>query len=295
MSVPIYFTILLTFFTLQFNAQLLVEPVLGYSFGITPLPGLQAITTTNQNTSASTHRRTYLPIRLGEGLTSGLAFSLPLKNDVSLEVSGIYQFPTIFTQLWSDEITTDTSVILKTNVQSRSFSGIRTSLMLKLSKEQKKFSYGINAGLCFLVGGRFIDEKERLEIETMFGTSTSLEDTKTIRAYSGRIGVGATGSLDIEYKLNSRLSLPLHFGITTLSWSPARSVLTLSQSMGQDLLPSLSVADLETHYLSNYTTTTLTPTNIPSSSPIYKLPISSITISLGLRIRIGKVKATTDD
>lgn len=108
--------------------------------------------------------------------------------------------------------------------------------------------------------------------------------------FSGNTSFGFSGSIGVEYKLNTKFGFYAEFNIITQSWAPGKSVMTKSEWNGVDDLPSMTTSEKETIYVDSYTNEGLDDPSSPSKALKEYMPLSSIGMNVGVHFNFVRKK-----
>ncbi len=117
-----------------------------------------------------------------------------------------------------------------------------------------------------------------------------------ISNYSGRTSYGMQSALGVSYHMAHRMNIFLEFCVTMQTWDPASMEYTKYTNNGVNMLPGMTVSQIQTVYVANYNGHINYlhgyqpgfPPNAPTPEPLISIPFSSAGITIGIQFPFGK-------
>lgn len=273
--------VLATLFFSQANSQLYVEVGGGYGLAAAANGYTMQNSSTSFQTGSTSTMAAKSGISYGKGAQAFVVIGTMFNANVGAELGVSYLAGAKF-----KSTSTDTSDVgIDKRISTSSGTMLRLTPALRLTAGKGNVKPYLKAGVVIGVSPKL---KNQLDFPLGSGGAGNAEAETT-----GGISIGFSGGAGATFRLSNKLSFFSEVSIITQSWSPKKGVVTKYVSNGVDQLPTLTVSDKETEFVSSLTST-YSPgiypydTTTPSKTLKTLLPFSSVGLNVGLHIGFGR-------
>jgi hypothetical protein len=109
--------------------------------------------------------------------------------------------------------------------------------------------------------------------------------------YKNGIAIGYQAAIGMNWKLSDKLDIYTEVNILNLTWYPYQSNLTKYIRSGENLLPDMSVSEIQTNYVKSVNPFNTQDPTKPSEETKVSMPLSSVSVNVGLRFTMFQKKA----
>jgi opacity protein-like surface antigen len=261
----------------------------GLYFGLMPGYGFAAGRTTLRadyyssfSSTGSVTQFTSISSSFGKGFTIGVYGGYMFSKNIGAELGLSYLMSSPI-ELSSSRVNAANTVTTESTskLEAGAFR-IIPALRLSTSGDGKLQAY-MKVGLILGVSTKLVDS----ETSTTINKSTK-SISETSEEYKGPMALGFHGACGVMYKLSDMLGIFAELGGNLQNWGPTSSAKTIYNVDGVDVLAGMTTSQKESEYLESYSTNIAQSNGEPSRYPRMYYPFSSVSISLGVHITLGK-------
>ncbi|HYG49538.1 MAG TPA: hypothetical protein VD905_01495 [Flavobacteriales bacterium] len=275
------FIIILTAFVTTINkadAQKMYAGLnLTYGMGICRMEGV--LYSANLENNVDTYKST--AFSLGKGLSSGAYVGYMIRSNVGLEL-GINYFRGFYGTVYSDAATAmEYHYLEEFRIKANA---LRCVPAVRVNFGEKKLRTYIKTGIvlnAFTEGTLNVDYHEH-----SMGDS---QESHYVQKFTGGLSIGFHSGVGLTYALGK---CTLFFEATAYlqNWAPKHSEITEYTENGINALAVMTTSEKEIDYVNEYSYNYTNPPNEsePSKELRFLLPMSSVGITLGVQVPLGK-------